>query len=628
MYTKDNVSTFEDGVNKEWLITNGIGGFASSTIIGANTRKYHGLLVASLKDEENRMFILSKINEYISINGTEHTISSNECHEYIQKGYTFQKKFIKEYLPEFFYIVEDVAIRKKIAMVHGKNKVVVEYDIENDNGFNVEVKLMPLVNYRSYHNTSDAKGYNQKYYDDLFIELEKGYVLKIHVDESSYESFQNVFYDDMYYRIENERGLDDTEKQNIPGVFKIDIPPREGKKIIFTAEVEKENEFVIPERQIDEIKQEEIRLKKVCRIASAKDEITKDLVIAADNFIINKNSNKTIIAGYPWFSDWGRDTFIAFENLVLKTNRYSDAKDIVLYFSKYIKDGLVPNFVNDFGGQAYNSVDSSLWYIEAVYKYYKYTNDTATIELIYPKLKEVIDSYIKGTLYNIKMDSDGLIMAGDASTQLTWMDAKIGDVIPTPRYGKAVDINALWYNALKIMEELSSLLKMKFDFELSKKVKQSFKKFYADSGLLDTIEPFNSQIRPNQLFAIGLTFPVVTGDKAKEILDFVTEKLYTNKGIKTLDASDENYKSKYEGDVYKRDMSYHQGTIWPWLLILYTEAYERIYMRRLRVKSLDEFITDRCVGNVSEIYDAEEPRCAKGAFAQAWSVAALIRIIM
>ena len=628
MYTKDKISTFEEGVSKEWLISNGIGGFASSTIIGANTRKYHGLLIAALKEEQNRMFVLSKVNEYISINGVEHTISSNECHDYTQKGYTFQRKFVKEYLPEFFYIVENVAIYKKIAMVNGKNKVVIEYNIENDNGFGVEMRLMPLVNYRSYHNTSDAREYNQKYYEDLVIELEKDYVLKIHVDDSSYEKLDNVFYDDMFYRVEYDRGLDNTERQNIPGVFKIDIPPRTEKKIVFVAEVAKENEFIIPEREIDEIKQEEIRLKKVCRIAGAKEDIQKDLVVAADSFIIQKDENKTILAGYPWFTDWGRDTFIAFENIVLKTNRYADAKDIILYFSKYIQNGLVPNFIDDNGGQAFNSVDSSLWYIEAVYKYFKYTNDMQTIKIIYPKLEEIISAYMVGTLNNIKMDEDGLITAGDETTQLTWMDAKVGDIIPTPRYGKAVDINALWYNALKIMEELSKELDKEFDKELSQKVKQSFKKFYADEGLMDTIEPFNSQIRPNQLFAIGLSFPVVTGDKAKEIIDFVTNKLYTDKGLKTLDSTDANYKARYEGDVYSRDMSYHQGTIWPWLLLLYTEAYENIYKRKLRVKHLEEFLEDRCVGSVAEIYDAEEPRYAKGAFSQAWSVAALIKIVM
>lgn len=626
MYTKDNVSNFEDGVSKEWLIANGIGGFASTTIIGANTRKYHGLLVAALKEEENRMLILSKVNEYISINGTEHTISSNECHDYIQKGYTFQRKFLKDYLPEYFYIIDDVAIRKKITMVHGQNKVVIEYDIENDNNFSVEMKLMPLVNYRNYHNTQDAREYEQVYDEDLYVKLEKKYALKIHVDDSNYEKFDGVFFNDMYYRVENERGLDDTEKHNIPGVFKINILPREGKKILFIAEIAEENSFT--DNAKDEIKREEIRLKKICRIAGAKEEIQKDLVISADSFVIDKNDNKTIIAGYPWFSDWGRDTFIAFENLVLKTNRYSDAKEIIKYFSEYIENGLVPNFVNDYGGQAYNSADSSLWYIEAVYKYFKYTTDMQTLEEVYPKLKEIIDSYINGTINNIKMDDDGLIIAGDKNTQLTWMDAKVGDIIPTPRYGKSVDINALWYNALKIMEELSQILNKSFDDELAKKVKQSYKKFYADEGLLDTIEPFNSQIRPNQLFAIGLTFPVVTGDKAKEILDLVTDRLYTNKGIRTLDMLDEAYCGKYEGDVYKRDLSYHQGTVWPWLLLLYTDAYEDIYKRRLRVKQLEDFLTDRCVGSVSEIYDADEPHLAKGAFAQAWSVAALLRIVM
>lgn len=626
MYTKDNISNFEDGISKEWVVANGIGGFASTTIIGANTRKYHGLLIAALPEEENRMLVLSRVNEYISINGTEHTISSNECHNYIQKGYTFQRKFVKDYLPEYFYIIDDVAIRKKISMVHGKNKVIIEYDIENDNGFGVEMKLMPLINYRSYHNTQNAREYEQTYDGDLFVKLEKGFELKIHVDDSEYQKMENTFFDDMYYRVENARGLDDTERQNIPGEFKISISPREGKKVLFVAEVARENEFEITKK--DEIKSEEIRLKKICKIAGARDEIQKDLVIAADSFIIKKKDNKTIIAGYPWFTDWGRDTFIAFENLLLKTNRYSDAKEIIKYFAKYIEKGLVPNVINDHGGQAYNSVDSSLWYIEAVYKYFKYTGDIDTLKEIYSKLEEIIYYYKNGTLYGIKMDKDGLIMAGSETTQLTWMDAKVGDVVPTPRYGKAVEVNALWYNALKAMEELARNLEKDFDGTLSKKVREAFKKFYTDDGLFDTIEPFNSQIRPNQLLAVGLTFPVVTGDKAKEILDLTTDRLFTNKGLKTLDTQDECYKSRYEGNVYSRDTSYHQGTIWPWLLMLYAKAYEDIYKRKLRMKGLEELLEDRCVGSVAEIYDADEPRYAKGACSQAWSVAAIIKMVM
>lgn len=626
MYTKDDISTFESGIDREWIVTNGLGGFASSTIIGANTRKYHGLLFASFDDEIDRMLTLSRINEYVVINGTEYTFSSNECHEYVQDGFHFQKKFMKGTLPEFEYILPNVCIHKTICMVHGKNKVVVEYEVQNENNQQIELKLIPLVNYRSYHKTSNAKCYEQNFDETLSIKLTEKYELKINVTDSEYEKYDNVFYNDMYYRIENYRGLDDTETHNIPGVFKILVAPKSSKKIIFSASAQKtDDKFEIKD---DEIKKEKIRLKKICRIAGAKTEEQEALIMSADSFIIDKAGFKTIIAGYPWFLDWGRDAFVSFEGLLLKTNRYSDAKSILKYFSQYIKNGLVPNYIADENSIAYNSVDASLWFIDAVYKYYKYTNDKETIIEIYPKLEEIISSYQNGTLYNIKMDSDGLIVAGDENTQLTWMDAKVGDTIPTPRYGKAVEINALWYNALRIMEELSNIAGTDFNIELAPKVKESFRKFYNDYGLFDTIEPFNAQVRPNQLFAIGLEFSVISGEKAGEILDVATANLFTNKGLRTLTNDDLNYVGTYSGDTYSRDISYHQGTVWPWLIDIYSSAYKKVNNKNFVMRGYKDLLIDDCIGSVAEIYDGDEPRLAKGAFSQAWSVSAMIKMLM
>ena len=652
MFTKEISSTYEKNLKNEWLLTNGIGGFSSSTLVGANTRKYHGLLVAALGSNLDRYLVLSKVNEYIEIKNNKYSISTNECHNYIEKGYVYQEVFERRLLPEFLFDVEGVQIVKKIAMVYGENKLAIKYNIVNTLDEEIKFKLVPFVNFRSYHIVQNAEEYSQKYENDtLELDLNKTN-LYIKVTDSNYTEYKNTFYKNMYYRVENSRGFDDTESHYMPGEFSIVVEPSSQKEIFFIAEAS--NSFSVEEKFLRSlVRSEEIRLEKICKIASAKTDVEKELAVAADSFIISKNGKKTIIAGYPWFNDWGRDTFIALEGLTLKTNRFNDAKSILKYFADYIKDGLVPNYIQDCGGQAYNTVDASLWYIEAFYKYIDYTNDFETLIELYPKVLEIIYAYKKGTLFDIKMDDDGLISAGNEKTQLTWMDAKVGDYIPTPRYGKTVEINALWYNALKVAEELYLKLQAKegneklnkllenlknvsnieieilndiLSGELAKKVKESFKKFYDEDGLFDIIEPFNSQIRPNQIMALSLTYPVVTGEKAIEILNLVKEKLLTDKGLKSLASEDEQYKERYSGDSVARDSAYHQGTVWTWLLGEYGKAYEKVYRRKFTFNQIKTLLSDGCVGSVAEIYDADEPREANGAFAQAWGVSAMIHL--
>lgn len=404
------------------------------------------------------------------------------------------------------------------------------------------------------------------------------------------------------------------------------MPRHTEETIEFVASVDETADFLKTADAQNIIRGEKVRFEKIFKIANAKSDLEKELTIAADNFIIQKNSIKTIIAGYPWFGDWGRDTFISFEALLLETGRFKDAKEIINGFKKYIKNGLVPNLISETGAESYNSVDASLWYIDAVYKYYKYTRDIEFVKEIYPSILEIINAYKNGTLFDIKMDVDGLIMSGNKDTQLTWMDAKVGDKVPTPRYGKAVEINALWYNALKITEVFSNIINEKFENELSIKVEESFKKFYAEenNGLLDTIEPISKQIRPNQIIAIGIEFSPVSKEKAKDIIKLVEEELYTNKGLKTLSSDDKDYRPYYFGGVYERDISYHQGTVWPYLMMFYNRAIKK-YEKRVN-ENIDsiELLRDDCIGSVAEIYDAETPRLPKGAFAQAWSVAMLI----
>ena len=669
-------------MDKEWLVTNGIGGYASSAIIGANTRKYHGLLVASIGENLERMMTLSKINETVIINGAKYSISSNECVNYVEKGYVYQTTFERKLFPEFLYEVNGIEIAKKIVMVHDENKVCIRYNIVNTTDSMGALSLTPFVNYRGFHRVQNAGNYKQSFEDDILtINVDPKYNLYIKIQDSEYKKYSDTFYNNMFYRIEKDRGFDNTENQYMPGEFMIAILPNEQKEIYVVAELNSKC-TIVDEAIPSYIKSEETRLQKLFKIASSKTEIEKELVCATDQFIISKGRFKSIIAGYPWFSDWGRDAFISLEGLLLKTNRFPDAKAILKYFANYIRRGLVPNYIDERGGGSYNTVDASLWYIEAIYRYYKYTNDCNLLKELFPKVLEIVYSYMVGTDFGICMDEDGLIRAGSKDTQLTWMDAKVGDFVPTPRYGKPVEINALWYNALEVTKRINEalinkyakdvaddisnvelikaiykvtdstedeefdeaktrdlflsdnvlnyydILKIVFDGRLSEKVKTSFKKFYADEGLFDTIEPFNEQIRPNQLIALSLSFPVISGDKAKEVFELVKSRLYTDKGLKTLDEEDNQYRARYEGDSYSRDTSYHQGTIWPWLIGEYAKAYKVINKKDFALSTIQELLNDGVVGSVAEIYDADEPRYAKGALAQAWSVAAVANILL
>lgn len=640
IFTKDKIRNFELSSRKEWLITNGIGGFSSSTIIGLNTRKYHALLVAALGNSGERYVVLPKLNEYIVIDNETYSLSTNQCSNFTEKGYESQESFKYDFYPEFCFDVGGVKIVKKIAMQYGENKVAVSYTIKTSD-YPATFKIQPLVNYRNFHSTRncDYLDYTAK---DLAVNVKlnsHGLVLHMLTSDGIFEKFDRTYYRNMFYEVEEERGLEAYENHFMPGTYLIDIPKNKEIVFEFVALVNNKDNYIEEANANDIILREKTRLEKVCKVANAKSELEKILTIAADSFVVTRGDRKTIIAGYPWFGDWGRDTFIAFEGLLLKTNRFKDAKQILVSFSKYIKNGLIPNLIGEDGGSAYNTVDASLLYINAIYRYYKYTRDIYLVNDLFPKITEIIEAYKNGTSYNIYMDKeDLLISAGTTDTQLTWMDAKIDSIIPTPRNGKPVEINALWYNALKIIEYFANKLNNnssflstdtiecinKVDFELSEKVKKSFKKFYSKNGLYDVIDPISEDIRPNQIFACGLDFSVVDDDKAKEILSVVEDKLYTDKGLKTLSNDNINYKPYYEGNSYSRDMSYHQGTVWPWLSMLYFNASRKYGGKYKNLEDAYEMLNDDCIGNICEIYDASFPRMPKGAYAQAWSVAMAI----
>ncbi len=661
---------FEKALKQDWIITNGLGGYSSSSILGINTRKYHGLLVAPLNPPGNRNLILSKVDESFESGGQEYPIYSNIGKDYISKGYQYLKAFEKEYIPIFTYEVDGAIIKKYICMEYGKNTVCVLYNIKN-NEKRTKFKIAPIVNFRDFHTTTPNAEFELKQeIKDTKVKLIINNQMPVYMklSEGKYVEHINDTFRNMYYLEEEKRGQAAEENLSVPGVFEVKLRANEEKFVTFICSLEE---------NIDELDGKSIINKEIVRITSElydsyllepKKEYSpkykmfmRDYIIASDNFIAYRPAFAlyTIIAGYPWFLDWGRDALIAFEGITLIPRRFQVAKEVLLTFVRDIRYGLVPNGYSEYDGRPlYNSADASLLLFEQVRKYLEYTHDYEFLKnQLYDTLKRIIEEYINGIDLdgnNIHLDNeDGLLSSGTPQIQNTWMDAKIGNIIVTPRNGKAIEINALWYNALKIMESFANLYKekelSKKYAELAKKCKESFiKKFYNKKRkCFDDLVDDNS-IRPNQLFAIGLHYPVVEPNsvEAKTAFETVTKKLLTPYGLKTLAKGEKCYREIYEGDQIKRDMSYHQGITWPWLLGIYSDSFLNIISaekNKTKKKELEEqyskfaqnvedtfyneMYNRSTVGSISELYDSAKPYEAKGAFAQAWSVAEVFRII-
>lgn len=662
----------KSGLTKEWLITNGIGGFASQTVLGINTRKYHGLLVAPLVPPSRRYVVLSKLDESIKTADKEEILYSNVCKNYISEGYKKLEKFEKIYYPIFNYETESgIIVKKQIAMVYGKNIVCVYYTVDNTkNNQKALMKVAPIMNFRDFHCMSTEHEYkvDQKIKENkirIVVDDNKTTPVYLYSNEGKYIEHHNDIFKNMFYVEEEKRGFYPEEDLFVPGRYEIEIEANQIKSFTIVCALE-ENIEEIDGKTV--LLNEEKRLNKIIDDSKLVDvtkskteqEKMRDLVIAADNFVTYrpKFALHTIIAGFPWFLDWGRDSLIAYEGLLLKTKRFDIAREVLLMMTKDIKFGLVPNGYSGYDSRPlYNSVDSSLLLFEQINKYLEYTQDYDFVkEKLYDILKNVIYHFENGIDLdenNIYMDKDGLISAGTENTQLTWMDAKVSNFAVTPRNGKAVEVNSLWYNALKTVENLANKFEdkevEKEYKELAKKVRTNFnKKFYNEKNkcLYDVLG--NNEIRPNQLFALSTTYPVMilTNGKAKEMLKTVTKELYTKYGLATLSSKDKKYIAIYEGDGFKRDMSYHQGITWPWLAGLYIASYktvinnekdktekkklEKEYEKIINnyQKSFTHSMKEGCLGSISELYDSKMPYEPKGAFAQAWSVSEVIKIML
>ncbi|OPX85451.1 MAG: Amylo-alpha-1,6-glucosidase [Pelotomaculum sp. PtaB.Bin104] len=642
-FGKDDWHTFERGIEKEWLVTNGIGGYASSTLIGANTRKYHGLLIAAHTPPGRRVVHLVKLDERLAVGGRTYNLAAN-CSGcgVSDSGYIHLQQVKIGYIPHFTYSFADITLEKIIFMIHGLNTTVILYRINNGSEPGL-LYLTPMVNCRGYHYiTCEGQvdfrqaivsgGVNISSREDVPP-------LSLTCNDSHYV-MHGKWYKGMAYAAEKERGENCFEDHYIPGYFQVPLSAGESKTIAVFASTEAEAGGIGEKLLEKEMSRREFLENR----AGFQDELACRLVRATDAFIVRRQSTaaKTVIAGYPWFTDWGRDTMIALPGLTLVTKRFKDAQEILFTFAQEARKGLLPNCFQDGAEKAiYNTVDASLWYFYATYKYLSYTGDLDFIrEHVYPVLKDIIKWYMDGTDYNISMDQDGLLSAGAPGVQLTWMDAKVDDWVVTPRHGKAVEINALWYNALCVMESLARVYGdgEVFAPDLNSRVKRSFLiGFWSEDRqyLADVISTDGKdwRVRPNQLLAVSLPFSMLTSKQRRGVVRKVWQELYATYGIRSLSPESGEYRGVYIGDRVQRDGAYHQGTAWSWLMGPFITAYRKAheYSAASReqahrfVMPFYDHLRSHGIGYISEIFDGNEPVVPRGCFAQAWGVAEILR---
>ncbi len=655
-FGKGYYKTFRAGIEREWVTTNGVGGYAGSSIIGAHTRKHHGLLIASLHAPTERYMVLSKINETLKMGGRTYELAATQRKggKY-EEGQKYLQRFIYDELPQFVYEVGGTFVTKTISFEYGKNTIAIGYEIQNGM-YDMEMDFVPLFNFRDHNEGSKLKDlkFDVKLDENTLmlkpLNTDKDVTIQFFASEGFYAKRKTLFDKNMELQTEIDTGMSSADNNFTPYEVKVALKPFETKKISFVCTIEES----FCKDAFETIEKNRKRIQNLIKQADFQDDFADALVQAADQFIVDRQSTgyKTVLAGLPWFTDWGRDTMIALQGLTLSTKRFEDARGILKTFARYVHHGLVPNMFPDEGlDPLYNTVDASLWYFYSVYKYLEYTKTEADYEFIkneiYPTLEIIIKSYKEGTDFSIYMDKDNLIHAGGDFDQVTWMDVRVGEWVVTPRHGKPVEINALWYNALKVMEELA----VKFGkdakeySELAEKVKVSFnQRFWNEEKgcLYDVVDEElmkdksirdNDQIRPNQIWAVSLPFAMLPAEKEKQVVDTVMTHLYASYGLRSLSYEDKEYKGIYFGKLHDRDAAYHQGTAWAFPLGGFITAYvkvngkskESIARARKLIAPVEDHLMDGCIGSIAEIFDGDEPHISRGCYAQAWSVGEILR---
>lgn len=639
---KEICTDFDAATIREWLETNGIGGFASGSISGAMTRRYHGLLTAAIQPPLGRVTMLSKFEETLSVDGVQFELSSNRYLGAIYpQGYRYMSGFRLDPFPIWTFEINGIVIEKCVFMIHGENATAIRYTIASKLPKPkpvLKLELRPLISFVDYHHlqheTANFDGNFQRIEHVVSVRPYPSLPPLFFSNNAAAIEKSGTWYKNFEDEIEQERGFDYTEDLFQPFVMTFDL----SADVMTIVSTEPHDVRDLPKFEKSEIQ----RRSGLIKTAQASDEFTQQLVLAADQFIVDRGVGETVIAGYPWFSDWGRDTMIALPGLTLSTNRPEVARDILLEFSKHISQGMLPNRFADSDGEAeYNTVDATLWYFEAIRSYAQKTGDYPFIETnLYEKLADIIAWHLRGTRYHIHVDTDGLLYAGEDGVQLTWMDAKIGNEVITPRTGKPVEIEALWYNALMIMADLAERFGDNADHKLYISMaimcEQSFNAVFwndVDDCLYDVVQngSRDGSVRPNQIFAASLYYSMLNPEKAKKVVAKVEAELLTPVGLRSLSPRDSRYVPIYIGSPYARDSAYHQGTVWAWLIGGFVDAYRRVFPEcedRIAgfLSGFDAHLNEGAMGQIAEIFDADPPHYPRGCFAQAWSVAEVLRV--
>lgn len=658
-YTQKDWTTFKEGIKREWAVTNGIGGYAGSSMIGAHSRTHQGYLIASLHAPIERYLVFSKINETatvgtstVSFETSQHCASGKTVYT---EGQKFLTSFIYDGSVHYTYETDNFSFEKHITLKRNANVCAVAYELTAGDS-DCTFTLTPLFNYREHSESSTPDTLRFETFTEdrtfyLIPEKNKDIAIRFQTSEGTFSEREIVYDIDMQLQIEVDLETDGLDCHYCPVDLSIAVPANTTKKVSILCSIGDVNERPAPVSGTEafSILEENARCHaELFEKSGYHDSFANQLVLASDQFLTYRESTKmmTVLAGLPWFTDWGRDTMIAFTGLTLCTKRFKEAEEILLTFARYIRHGIVPNmFPDDNMPPLYNTVDASLWYFYAVYQYLHY-NPAAEAEAfvkeqIFPHLKEIISAYEKGTDFSIYMEDDGLIHAGSGLDQITWMDVRVGDWVATPRHGKPVEINALWYNALRIMESLCE----KFDEDASayrtraEQVKESFNAKFWDSAnqclfdVVDGDEP-DDHIRPNQVYAVSLPFSLLPEEQEKAVVALVEKELFVGCGLRSLAPDHPDYHGIYCGALAKRDAAYHQGTAWGFLLGGFFSAYMKVNHHSSSaaanaVRMLEpvrKHLTDSgCIGSISEIFDGDAPHNPRGCYAQAWSVGEVLR---
>jgi predicted glycogen debranching enzyme len=665
---KDVLSDVDGALGTEWLVTNGLGGYASSTVLGVNTRKYHGILVAALNPPINRWVLLTKLDEQLTVGTETYDLAANEYHNVIHpQGHRFLTGFVLDPLPTYNYAVGNVSLKKTIFMPYMKNAAAAIYEVTNPLEQTVSVRVSPLINSRHIYHTTDK---NKLPWSFVQSRLGKAAVIEtsdslstLILSSGDTGSFvdESWWIENVFFRADASRNEKSTDDYFRPGFFQFNVASKETKRFHVLAVAGRKREeaehhfsfFGETTADIERLYGEEKERRK--RLLTRFKEQQADLMMedwlkwfvqAVDSFIVYRASTekKSVIAGYHWFDDWGRDSLISLPGLTLVTGRFRDAQEILLTFERYCHNGIIPNRFSDKAGDIplYNTVDATLWFFNAVLQYLKYTGDYGFVkEELWKTMKQIVDYHVEGTIFGIHMDEDGLIAHGP---QLTWMDATTVDRFVTPRDGKAVEIQALWYNALKTMQLLAKRFNQTDKTEnyaaMADRARTSFvEKFWnpQKAYLFDTVKDgvADSTLRPNQLIAASLDFSMLDKTKAEQVVEAVNESLWGTYGLKTLPDADPRYVGNYLGDWNHRDSAYHNGTVWAWLLGPFTTAFlktknhepswRKHAFRSFLEPLFREQISRAGLGTVSEIFDGDEPHLPQGCIGQAWSVAEPLR---